>query len=181
VGYEGCSELSVVRWDMNRSPVCAIRASKTWYCEVRYPPERGVHGNPDIVLTDRTVRPTWSTPGQPMEAVWSASSLPATSFRDPGAPQPPAATIGVHVEEEDPASLIVVDPVPVAHPRAPAPYRLAVWRLPVDAEPQLVVPNDEAAIDDTFYIVSYPVGAPAYRVALIDPLDRWSEAVEIGL
>jgi hypothetical protein len=154
---------------------------ETWYCEVRYPPEPGVHGNPDIVLTDRTVRPTWSPPGQPMEAVWSASWLPATSFRDPGAPQPPAATIGVHVEEEDPASLIVVDPAPVAHPRALAPYRLAVWRLPADAEPKLVVPSDEAAIDDTFYIVSYPVGAPAYRVALIDPLDRWSEAVEISL
>ena len=152
---------------------------ETWYAEVRYPAEPGVDGNPDIVLSDRTVRPAWGTPGAPVESLWSPPSLSATSFHDSGPPKPPSASVGFFIDEQDPARLIIVDPAPVAAAHAPAPYRLAAWRLPAGAEPELVVPPDQAAIDDPLYVLHDPIGAPRYRVALVDPLDRWSDAIEI--
>jgi hypothetical protein len=147
----------------------------SWYAEVRYPAEPGIDGHPDLVLANDRIRPIWSDPGEPMEMRWGPASLPVPSLYDPGPPAAPAATRRVQAG----TTSVVVDPAPVAAPHAVGAFRLAVWRLVPGAEPTLVAPVDTAVIPATPFRLDDPVGAPRYRAALVDPLGRWSDAIEI--
>ena len=147
----------------------------SWYAEVRYPSEPGVDGHPDLVLTNDRIRPTWSDPGTPMEMRWGPASLPVPSLYDPGPPAVPAATRQV----QGGTTSVVVDPAPVASPRAVGAFRLAVWRIAPGAEPTLVAPVDSTVITETPFRLDDPLGAPRYRVVVVDPLGRWSDPIEI--
>jgi hypothetical protein len=156
-------------------PAATPFVETSWYAEVRYPPEPGVDGHPDLVLTNDRIRPTWIDAGAPMEMRWGPASLPVPSLYDPGPPAAPAATR--HVEAG--AMSVVVDPAPVAAARAVGTFRLAVWRIAAGAEPALVAPIDSTMITATPFRLDDPVGAEGYRVAVVDPLNRWSDAVEV--
>jgi hypothetical protein len=58
-------------------------------------------------------------------------------------------------------------------------FRLAAWRVVPGAAPALVAPVDSTVITASPFRLDDPVGAPRYRVAVVDPLGRWSDAVEI--
>jgi hypothetical protein len=111
----------------------------------------------------------------PIESLWSEPSLPATTFHDPGAPAAPAQA---RVERNGGQTTIVLDPAPVAHRLAEGPWRLAVWRLAPSSDPVLVVPIDQSAIKKTPHRIEDMAGASHYRLALLDPLGRWSKTVD---
>jgi hypothetical protein len=94
---------------------------------------------------------------------------------DPGPPAAVAATRQV----QGGTTSIVLDPAPVAGPRAVGTFRLAAWRVVPGAAPALVAPVDSTVITASPFRLDDPVGAPRYRVAVVDPLGRWSDAVEI--
>jgi hypothetical protein len=142
----------------------------TWFVEVALPPEPDLA--PGTTPVPNTADGAWEFSRGEAASAWSAPSLPASTVVVD--PDPPSTPEVLATENPDGTVTLTIPDPPVAHPRATAPYRAAIFRgsgnaawAPLPLQPITSVPF-------TFSDVA-PTGR--HRVAIVDPLGRMGEAV----
>lgn len=155
----------------------------TWVAEVRFPPEP-VQAE---VLADPgplAVRPLFGLFGQDADGHWSASSLPASTTCLP--PNAPAAPATLTAEKQVGTVKLLVSDLPARHPKAIAPYEIAVWkkvatsdglRLTGESPIILTILPDQQTVEH----LDAAGDAVAFSVALIDPLGRMGAVGEVDV